>query len=60
MVIYNPCKKKKGGDWEKIILDFARKKISKFIEILKNDAPIKIEKELKREQRGLTMIVSRQ
>jgi translation initiation factor IF-3 len=44
---------------EKTLQDFAKGKIAKFLEILKEITPIKIEKELKREPRGLTMIISK-
>lgn len=44
---------------EKALQDFAREKIEKFLEILKETVPIKIEKELKREPRGFTMIISK-
>jgi len=44
---------------EKAHPDFAREKIKKFIEILKKSIPIKIERELKKEFRGLTMIISK-
>lgn len=45
---------------EKSLSDFARKKMEKFLEILKEKAPIKVERELKKEPRGLTMIISKQ
>lgn len=45
---------------QKALQDFAREKINKFLEILQNIIPIKIERELKREARGLTMIISKQ
>jgi len=44
---------------EKAHQDFARKKIRKFLEILEKSIPIKTERELKKEGRGLTMIVSK-
>ena len=44
---------------ERAMGDFAKEKINKFLEILKNIIPIKIERELKREARGLTMIISK-
>ena len=44
---------------EKALGEFARKKVEQFLEILKAKLPIKVEKELKREARGFTMIVSR-
>lgn len=45
---------------QKALGDFAKEKVGKFLEILKNTTPIKIERELKREGRGLTMIVSKE
>ena len=45
---------------EKALQDFAKEKISKFLEILESTIPIKIEKELKKEARGLTMIISKE
>jgi len=44
---------------EKAHQDFAREKIKKFLEILDKFIPLKIERELKKEPRGLTMIVSK-
>ncbi|MBZ1348543.1 MAG: translation initiation factor IF-3 [Candidatus Nealsonbacteria bacterium] len=44
---------------EKALGDFAKTKMNKFLEVLKNIIPIKIERELKREARGLTMIISK-
>jgi len=44
---------------EKILADFARQKIEQFLEILKKTVPIKIERKLKKEARGLTMIISK-
>lgn len=44
---------------EKAHQDFAREKVQKFIELLKLTTPIKIERELKKEFRGLTMIISK-
>jgi len=44
---------------EKALQDFAKEKMNKFLEILNNIIPIKIEKGLKRESRGLTMIISK-
>jgi translation initiation factor IF-3 len=44
---------------EKGLSDFAKEKVEKFLEILRNIIPIKIERELKREPRGLTMIISK-
>ena len=45
---------------EKSHQDFAREKIKKFIEILEKLTPIKVERELKKESRGLTMIIIKQ
>jgi len=45
---------------EKALGGFANEKINKFLEILKNFIPFKIEKEVKREARGLIMIISKQ
>jgi len=44
---------------EKAHQDFAKEKILRFVELLKESIPIKIEKELKKEPRGLTMIISK-
>lgn len=44
---------------EKTLQGFAREKINKFLEVLENSIPIKVERELKRKPRGLTMIISR-
>lgn len=44
---------------EKSLQDFAKEKVNKFLEILGNLIPYKIERELKREPRGLTMIISK-
>lgn len=44
---------------EKALGNFAKEKMNKFLEVLKNIIPIKIERELKREPRGLTMIICR-
>ncbi len=45
---------------EKGMLDFAKTKINQFLEILKQQIPIKIERELKKEPKGFTMIISKQ
>lgn len=42
---------------EKALQDFAREKIEKFLEILKGVISIRIERELKREPKGFTMII---
>ena len=44
---------------EKSFGQLAREKMNKFLEILNSSIPIKIEKEIKREPRGLTMIISK-
>ena len=44
---------------EKGLSEFAKGKINQFIEILEKLIPIKMERELKREQRGFTMIISK-
>lgn len=45
---------------EKAHGDFAKEKISQFLEILEKMTPIKIERELKRESRGFTIIISKE
>lgn len=45
---------------EKAHGDFAREKINQFLDTLQKQIPIKIERELKREPRGFSMIVSKQ
>jgi len=44
---------------EKALIDFAKGKIKQFIEILQKMVPLKIERELKKESRGLTMIITK-
>ncbi|MFH1841202.1 MAG: translation initiation factor IF-3 [Candidatus Nealsonbacteria bacterium] len=44
---------------EKALTNFAREKVNKFLEVLEKLVPYKIEKELKREPRGLNMIISK-
>ena len=44
---------------EKGLQDFAKGKINLFLETLEKRMPIKVERELKKESRGLTMIVSK-
>ncbi len=44
---------------EKALQGFAKEKIKKFLEILEKSIPIKIEGELQRKPRGLTMIISK-
>lgn len=39
--------------------DFAREKIRKFLEILEKSFPIKVERDLKKEFRGLTIIIAK-
>jgi len=43
---------------EKTLGEFAKGKMNQFLEILENKMSIKIERELKREPRGFTMIIS--
>lgn len=45
---------------EKYLSNFARQKLNQFLEILQNLIPIKVEREIKRETRGLTMIITRE
>ncbi|OGZ17422.1 MAG: translation initiation factor IF-3 [Candidatus Nealsonbacteria bacterium RBG_13_36_15] len=45
---------------EKSFGQLAREKMNKFLEILRNSVAIKIEREIKREPRGLTMIISKE
>jgi len=45
---------------EKALGNFAREKINKFLEILQGIIPYKIEKEIKREPRGFSAIISKQ
>lgn len=45
---------------EKALGNFAREKMQKFIDALSKLASIKLERELKREPRGFTMIISKQ
>lgn len=44
---------------EKALGGFAEQKMNKFLDILKQSIPIKKEKELKRQPRGLTMIITK-
>jgi len=44
---------------EKSLSDFAKGKIDQFLEILEKKVPIKIERVLKKEARGFTMIISK-
>lgn len=44
---------------EKGLADFAKQKLLKFLEVLQSTTPIKVERELKMESRGLTMIIAR-
>lgn len=44
---------------EKALQGFAREKIKKFIDMLEKSMPLKLERDLKREGGGLTMIISR-
>ena len=45
---------------EKALQGFAREKVHQFIEIIKTLTPIKTDKELKKEPRGFTMIISKE
>jgi len=45
---------------EKALPEFAKEKIKQFLEILQKSVPIKIERELKQEPRGFTMIISKE
>lgn len=44
---------------QKALGDFAKEKMSRFLEILNENCPIKAERELKREARGFTIIISK-
>jgi len=44
---------------EKAHQDFAREKVQKFISYVQQTVPVKMERELKREARGLTMIIAK-
>ncbi len=43
---------------QRALQDTARQKIDKFLEVLESLTPIKVERELKKQGRGLTMIIS--
>ena len=45
---------------EKTHQDFAREKMAKFLEILKTIIPVKTVKEIRKEARGISMMVSKQ
>ena len=45
---------------EKAHEDFGREKINNFLKTIETGTPIKVERELKREPRGLTMIITKQ
>lgn len=45
---------------EKAMGDFAKEKIGKFLEILKSIVPHKIERDLRRDPRGFSMIIAKQ
>lgn len=45
---------------QKWLPDFAKEKINQFLEILEKSIPIKIERELKKEARGLTIIIAKE
>ena len=42
---------------QKALHGFAREKMEKFLELLKENIPLKVEKEIKKEPRGFTMII---
>ncbi len=44
---------------EKALGNFAKEKIDKFLKIVRTKTPIKIERELRRQPRGLTMIIAK-
>lgn len=44
---------------EKAFGELAKEKMNQFLEILEKKIPIRVERELKREPRGLTMIISK-
>jgi len=45
---------------EKANMNFAQKKLEKFIQALQEQIPIKVEREIKKERRGLTTIIAKQ
>ncbi len=45
---------------EKALGNFAREKIGKFLEVLQGFVPYKVERDLKKEMRGFSMIISKQ
>ncbi len=45
---------------EKALGNFAREKIGKFLEVLQGFIPYKVERDLKKEMRGFSMIISKQ
>lgn len=44
---------------EKALADFAKGKISQFMDILNKQIPVKIERELKRDPRGFSMVIGK-
>ena len=44
---------------QKALGDFAKEKVNKFLEVLQGVIPFKVEREIKREPRGFSMIVSK-
>ncbi len=44
---------------QKALGDFAKEKVKKFLEVLQSVIPFKVEREIKREPRGFSMIVSK-
>jgi translation initiation factor IF-3 len=45
---------------EKALAEFAKGKIKQFLEILSKEIPVKVDRELKRDPRGFSMIISKQ
>lgn len=45
---------------EKALSNFAREKIKQFLETLEKSVPLKIARDLKKEARGLTMLISKE
>ena len=45
---------------EKALSEFAKGKINQFLEILNKQVPVKIDRELKKDPRGFTMVISKQ
>jgi len=45
---------------EKAHQDFAKEKIQKFVEAVQKEIPVKIERDMKKQPRGITMIIAKQ